>query len=342
MQFIKNLNLNKKKDSDSSEQVLTNKKNKMKYEDFNFIRTLGTGSFGRVILATYKNGNYPPVAIKRFEKCKIIRQKQVDHVFSERKILNYINHPFCVNLHGSFKDDSYLYLVLEFVIGGEFFTFLRRNKRFPNDVGCFYAAQIVLIFEYLQSLNIVYRDLKPENLLLDKDGFIKMTDFGFAKIVETRTYTLCGTPEYIAPEILLNVGHGKAADWWTLGIFIYEILVGCPPFYANEPLLIYQKILEGIIYFPKFLDNNCKHLMKKLLSHDLTKRYGNLKKGAQNVKEHPWFSNIDWVNLLNKNVEVPYKPKYKNIFDSSNFERVQEDLTIADKITNENDPFYDW
>ncbi|CAG9480821.1 cAMP-dependent protein kinase catalytic subunit, putative [Plasmodium vivax] len=340
IQFLKNLQLHKKKDSGSTKEP--KRKNKMKYEDFNFIRTLGTGSFGRVILATYKNEDFPPVAIKRFEKSKIIKQKQVDHVFSERKILNYINHPFCVNLYGSFKDESYLYLVLEFVIGGEFFTFLRRNKRFPNDVGCFYAAQIVLIFEYLQSLNIVYRDLKPENLLLDKDGFIKMTDFGFAKVVDTRTYTLCGTPEYIAPEILLNIGHGKAADWWTLGIFIYEILVGCPPFYANEPLLIYQKILEGIIYFPKFLDANCKHLMKKLLSHDLTKRYGNLKKGAQNVKEHPWFGNIDWVSLLHKNVDVPYKPKYKNVFDSSNFERVQEDLTIADKITNENDPFFDW
>ncbi|SBS84160.1 cAMP-dependent protein kinase catalytic subunit (PKAc), partial [Plasmodium malariae] len=263
---------------------------------------------------------------------------EVDQV-DEQRCRGYCNG--VVNLYGSFKDESYLYLVLEFVIGGEFFTFLRRNKRFPNDVGCFYAAQIVLIFEYLQSLNIVYRDLKPENLLLDKDGFIKMTDFGFAKVVDTRTYTLCGTPEYIAPEILLNIGHGKAADWWTLGIFIYEILVGCPPFYANEPLLIYQKILEGIIYFPKFLDNSCKHLMKKLLSHDLTKRYGNLKKGAQNVKEHPWFCNIDWPNLLNKKVEVPYKPKYKNVFDSSNFERVQEDLTVADKITNENDPFFD-
>ncbi|CRG99563.1 cAMP-dependent protein kinase catalytic subunit, putative [Plasmodium relictum] len=340
IKFFKNLQLNKKKAN--SEKKISRRKSKMKYEDFNFIRTLGTGSFGRVILATYKNEDLPPVAIKRFEKYKIIKQKQVDHVFSERKILNYINHPFCVNLYGSFKDDSYLYLVLEFVIGGEFFTFLRRNKRFPNDVGCFYAAQIVLIFEYLQSLNIVYRDLKPENLLLDKDGFIKMTDFGFAKVVETRTYTLCGTPEYIAPEILLNIGHGKAADWWTLGIFIYEILVGCPPFYANEPLLIYQKILEGIIYFPKFLDNNCKHLMKKLLSHDLTKRYGNLKKGAENVKEHPWFRNIDWINLLNKNVEVPYKPKYKNMFDASNFEKVEEDLTIADKITNERDPFVDW
>ncbi|CDU17749.1 uncharacterized protein PY17X_0839000 [Plasmodium yoelii] len=340
IQFLKNLQLYKKRET--SDIKPNTKKSKMKYEDFNFIRTLGTGSFGRVILATYKNEDLPPVAIKRFEKSKIIKQKQVDHVFSERKILNYINHPFCVKLYGSFKDESYLYLVLEFVIGGEFFTFLRRNKRFPNDVGCFYAAQIVLIFEYLQSLNIVYRDLKPENLLLDKDGFIKMTDFGFAKVVNTRTYTLCGTPEYIAPEILLNAGHGKAVDWWTLGIFIYEILVGYPPFYANEPLLIYQKILEGIIYFPKFLDNNCKHLMKKLLSHDLTKRYGNLKKGAQSVKEHPWFANIEWNNLLNKKVDVPYKPKYKNIFDASNFEKVQEDLSIADKVINENDPFFDW
>ncbi|VWU50120.1 cAMP-dependent protein kinase catalytic subunit [Hepatocystis sp. ex Piliocolobus tephrosceles] len=338
--FFKNLQFNKKKNSHKKH---TQKgKNKMKYEDFNFIRTLGIGSFGRVLLAKYKNEDCPPVAIKRFEKSKIIRQKQVDHVFSERKILNNINHPFCVTLYGSFKDDSYLYLVLEFVIGGEFFTFLRRNKKFPNDVGCFYAAQIVLIFEYLQSLNIIYRDLKPENLLLDKEGFIKMTDFGFAKVVDTRTYTLCGTPEYIAPEILLNLGHGKAADWWTLGIFIYEILVGYPPFYANEPLLIYQKILEGIIYFPKFLNNNCKHLMKRLLSHDLTKRYGNLKGGAKNVKEHPWFANIDWDGLLNKSVDVPYKPRYKNIFDASNFEKIQEDLSVADKITNDNDPFYDW
>jgi hypothetical protein len=194
-------------------------------KDFEFKSTLGTGSFGRVRLAKHiPTGKI--CAVKMLKKSEIIRLKQVEHILAEKAILQSLDHPFIVNLHGSFQDRKYLYLIMEFVVGGEFFTHLRRAGRFNNDSSCFYAAQIVLIFQYLHSKDVVYRDLKPENLLLDHTGNIKLTDFGFAKKVDYRTWTLCGTPEYIAPEILLNKGHGKPVDWWALGILIYEMLAG--------------------------------------------------------------------------------------------------------------------
>ena len=174
----------------------------------------------------------------------MIYLKQVDHVKTEKKILEELNHPFIVNLFGAFQDDKNLYLLLEYVIGGEFFSHLRKAGRFPNDTAKFYAAQITLVFEHLHSMMILYRDLKPENLLLDSDGNCKVTDFGFAKKVEYRTWTLCGTPEYLAPEIILSKGHGKAVDWWASGILMYEMLAGYPPFYDEDPLGIYQKVRE--------------------------------------------------------------------------------------------------
>ena len=156
-----------------------------------------------------------------------------------------------VNMYGSFHDPRYIYLLLEYIVGGEFFTHLRKAGRFENEQSKFYASQIAAIFEYCHSKNIVYRDLKPENILINMDGYMKLSDFGFAKVIEHRTYTLCGTPEYIAPEVLLNKGHGKPVDWWTLGILIYEMIVGYPPFVDEDPMHIYQKILSGKIVFPK-------------------------------------------------------------------------------------------
>merc|ERR1719359_1804406 len=191
--------------------------------DFQQGKTLGTGSFGRVRFVTYKpNGQH--YALKILKKSAIIRLKQVDHMISENNILKALRHPFIVNMFGNFHDQRYLYLLLEYVVGGEFFTHLRKAGRFDNDTSRFYAAQVTSIFEYCHSKNIIYRDLKPENVLLAQDGYLKLTDFGFAKIIEYRTYTLCGTPEYIAPEVLLNKGHGKPVDWWTLGILIYEMI----------------------------------------------------------------------------------------------------------------------
>ena len=258
--------------------------------DFELLDTLGTGSFGRVRLVKYANaqpadGLY--FALKILKKSEVIYLKQVEHVKTEKKLLETIQHPFIVNLLGAFQDEKNLYLMMEYIIGGEFFSHLRKAGRFPNDTSKYYASQIALVFEYLHSLMILYRDLKPENLLLDKIGHCKVTDFGFAKRVEYRTWTLCGTPEYLAPEIILSKGHGKAVDWWALGILMYEMLAGYPPFYDEDPLGIYQKILEGKIKFPWHFDRHSKDLIKKLLTADLTKRLGNLKVRPPNAALPP-------------------------------------------------------
>ncbi|XP_053991945.1 putative serine/threonine-protein kinase PRKY [Hylaeus volcanicus] len=314
-----------------------------KKPDYILIKTLGTGSFGRVFLG--KDVNNParnPVAIKRLVKHMLIRQKQVDHVISERAILSCVSHPFLVKMYTTFKDAHYLYIVLEFVPGGEFFTFLRKSRRFENSVACFYASQITLIFEYLHSKNIVYRDLKPENLLIAQDGYLKLTDFGFSKLVDSRTYTLCGTPEYIAPEILTYKGHGKPVDWWTLGILIYEMLVGHPPFIDDEPLGIYRKILDGKIIFPRYFDKHAKALVKRLLTHNLGKRYGNLLNGINDIKFHAWFANIDWDYLLNKKITPPHVPEIHELDATFYFENYPETEDVPPVVTGDEDPFNDW
>jgi len=296
----------------------------LKYEiskdSFELLDTLGTGSFGRVRLVKFlQDGNF--YALKILKKSEVIYLKQVEHVKTEKKLLEEISHPFIVNLLGAYQDDKTLYLMMEYIIGGEFFSHLRKAGRFPNDTSRFYAGQITLTFEYLHSLMILYRDLKPENLLLDRDGNCKVTDFGFAKKVEYRTWTLCGTPEYLAPEIILSKGHGKAVDWWALGILMYEMLAGYPPFYDEDPLGIYQKILEGKIKFPWHFDRHSKDLIKKLLTADLTKRLGNLKGGAEDIKKHKWFAEIDWQDMLDKKMTPPIKPDVEDDKDTRNFEK---------------------
>ena len=310
-------------------------------KDFDLGKTLGTGSFGRVRFCTFKStGEY--YAMKQLKKSEIIRLKQVDHMMSEKGILKSMNHPFVVNMYGSFHDPRFLYLVLEYIVGGEFFTHLRRAGRFDNDTSRFYSSQIVAIFEYMHGKNIIYRDLKPENILLTASGYLKLTDFGFAKIIDYRTYTLCGTPEYIAPEVLLNKGHGKPVDWWTLGILIYEMIVGQPPFCDEEPMGIYQKILAGKIYFPKYFDKNAKALVKKLVTADLSKRYGNLKAGSADVIEHKWFSTLDLKKMEAKEVTPPYKPNVKDDKDMSNYENIPDSTELPPAVPASADPFVDW
>jgi len=327
---------------------------------FTSCTTLGTGSFGRVRLVVHEPTGMK-MAMKMLKKSAIIRLKQVDHILSEKKILQMIDHPFIVNMTGTFHDPRYLYLVLELVPGGEFFTLLRKNGRFDNETSRFYAAQIAMIFEYLHEKNIIYRDLKPENILVARDGFLKLTDFGFAKIIEYRTYTLCGTPEYIAPEVLLNKGHGKPVDWWTLGILIYEMIVGYPPFVDEDPMGIYQKILSGKIVFPKFFHKDAKVLVKKLLTADLGKRFGNLKNGTKDIFESKWFTSWDkeigtsWAPLLlNKDPKVfrggpPHKPEFKGSEGGKEPEvdaRYFEDYPDSDEspaaVSAQADPFVDW
>ena len=252
---------------------------------------------------------------------EIIRLKQVDHIMSEKAILQAINHPMIITLYGTSQDDLNLYMYMEFVAGGELFSHLRRAGRFTNDTGKFFAGSIVLALQHLHALDIVYRDLKPENLLLDEFGYLKITDFGFAKKVEDRTWTLCGTPEYLAPEIIQSKGHGKAVDWWALGILIYEMLAGYPPFYDENPFGIYQKILAGKIEFPRHFDVHAKSLIKSLLTADRSKRLGNLKAGAEDVKKHKWFRNFSWKELIDAESPAPVNPDVKGEGDTHNFDQ---------------------
>ena len=215
-------------------------------------------------------------------------------------------------------------MLLEYAIGGELFSYLRKAGRFSLADTKFYACEIVLAIEYLHSHNIVYRDLKPENLLLDARGHIKITDFGFSKIVHDRTWTVCGTPEYLAPEIIQNSGHGKAVDWWALGVLIFEMLAGYPPFYDENHFGVYEKIISGKIVFPSHFDPCSKDLIRKLLTVDKSKRLGNLKNGALDVKEHSFFYGVDWNAFLNRTVPAPFVPSFEHPGDTSNFEVYDE------------------
>ncbi|KAI9475461.1 MAG: camp-dependent protein kinase 10 [Benjaminiella poitrasii] len=304
-------------------------------QDYELRETLGTGTFGRVWLAKQKKTN-KHYAIKVLKKADIVKLKQVEHINSERQVLSEINFPFIVQLHCTFQDHSCLYMLQEYVIGGELFRHLRKANRFPNDTVRFYGAQIILALEYLHSKNIIYRDLKPENILLDQRGYIKMTDFGFAKRVIDRTWTLCGTPEYLAPEVIQSKGHSKSVDWWSLGVLIFEMMAGYPPFFDDNHFGIYEKILSGKVQYPAYFESSAKDLLKKLLVIDRTRRLGNLKGGADDVKKHKWFRNTtDWYGILNKTIRAPLIPAYSSEHDTSNFEK------YPDEVSSKEHPKYD-
>ncbi|KAL1124158.1 hypothetical protein AAG570_001928 [Ranatra chinensis] len=292
-------------------------------QDFDIQRTLGTGSFGRVVLALCtKNNSY--YAMKILDKGSIIKAKQLDHTLNEKRILQALNFPFVVYMEFSLKDNSYLYFTMPFIAGGEMFTHLRRMGKFDEGCSRFYSAQVVLALEYLHYLDLVYRDLKPENILIDKFGYLKITDFGFCKIVKGRTWTLCGTPEYLAPEIIMSKGYSKSVDWWSFGVLLYEMCAGYPPFIATDPMKIYEKIIAGRYRFANFFSPELRDLIKNLLQVDITKRFGILKMGVDDIKDHKWFRGIQWLSLLNRKLDAPFIPKCKSSGDSSNFEHYEE------------------
>lgn len=296
-------------------------------QDFKHVKNIGSGSFGRVTLVQYlPTGKL--YACKTMSKRKIIALRQVQHVRNEKSILAEMECPFIIQLRAFLQDEEKIYLFLDFVQGGELFSHLRRYGKFPVEVVKFYAAEIILALAYMHSKDILYRDLKLENLLLDNQGHIKLTDLGFAKRIakDELAFSVVGTPEYISPEILKHLGHDKSTDWWSFGVLLYEMLCGYPPFYDESPDMTCKKILAGKISFPKSIDRVSIDLVLRLLNPDKNKRLGSsLAHGAKDIMSHPFFNNINWEWFEKRFVRAPILPKVKDSTDCSNYEEYLDD-----------------
>jgi len=230
-------------------------------------------------------------------------------------VLENIEHPFIVSLRFAFQTDDKLYMILDYFTGGELFFHLKNTGRFKEARAKFYAAEISSALECLHAHAIVYRDLKPENVLLDENGHIILTDFGLSKesITGTQlTHTFCGTPEYLAPEVIHGSGYGKAVDWWSLGTLLYEMLTGLPPFYNQNLHVMYEKIIRAKLTFPDYLSPEAKSLLTGLLDRDPKTRLGSGPGDAEEIKCHPFFKDIDWKKLYNKELPPPFKPNVQD------------------------------
>lgn len=293
------------------------------YGDLKKLRILGIGTFGKVWLAVDKNDNHA-YALKMMDKRQCVEYKQHEGVIREKNILANIDHPFLLKMWGSYQDDYHLMMLLDLIQGGELFSVLHTDSRdgVSNADATFYAACVLEGLGHLHERNIAYRDLKPENALIDNKGYCIVVDYGFAKVVTSKTFTLCGTPEYLAPEIILSKGHNKGVDYWAFGILIYEMLVGQSPFYCNDQMRLFKKIVQGKFSYPSSrpVTKAADDLIQRLLQRHQSKRLGNLKGGHIDVQKHPWFSDIKIEKLLNRELKAPWEPPIKNALDASNFD----------------------
>jgi len=309
-------------DSKSSINDKKSKEPTITINDFTLLCVIGKGSYAKVILVRKKDTK-EILALKVLKKKYIQQRNQVDHVQTERYILANVTHPFIIKMKYAFQNERKLYFALEYCSGGELFNLLQKRRTLTEDQARFYAAQIVLAIEHLHSLDIIYRDLKPENVLLDNEGYIRLTDFGLSKknITGNKGATsICGTPEYLAPELLFKVGHGKAADWWTLGAILYEMLTGLPAFYTPNRDELFQRIKYGMLVYPSNFSPSAKNLLDGLFKKDPERRLGGGPNDAEDIKKHPWFEGIDWGAVLRREYKPPFVPKTKSEIDVSNFD----------------------
>ena len=302
---------------------------KVTYEDFEAIKLLGRGSFGEVLLVRLK-ANKKVYAMKILNKSLLKIRKQQTHTKTERDLMVKINCPFIVDIKSAFQDISKLYIVSEFMQGGDMFFHLHDGKIiiFNNDKARFYVMELVLALEALHKNNMVYRDLKPENILLDAKGHVKITDFGLSKILETesdKAFTICGTPQYLAPEVIKKKGYDKAVDWWSLGCVMYEMLTGKIPFPIKKGVKLNMRIYEQSINYPNFLDKHAKDFLQKLLVIDPNERLGSGPNGTEDIKKHPYFKGINWKDVWNRKIKPPFIPELKNDMDLRYFDTMFTD-----------------
>ncbi|KAF7669701.1 hypothetical protein LDENG_00147180 [Lucifuga dentata] len=290
---------------------------RVKPSDFDYLKVIGKGNFGKVLLARHRKcGSY--YAVKVLQKQMIVNKKEQKHVMVERSVLlKGLQHPFLVGLHFSFQTPNTLYFVLDYVNGGELFYHLQREGSFPEPRSAFYAAETALALGYLHSLNIVYRDLKPENILLNSEGHVMLTDFGLCKegvAIGGIMETFCGTPEYLAPEVLQGHPYSPAVDWWGLGTVLFEMLYGLPPFYSHNKAKMFDKILHAPLMLRSGVSQVAQSLLEGLLERDCSKRLGS-NSDVVELQGHPFFASINWDDLLAKKVTPPFIPKVTSPYD---------------------------
>ncbi|XP_061887816.1 cGMP-dependent protein kinase 1-like isoform X1 [Entelurus aequoreus] len=302
---------------------------RLRLDDLDVVKTLGVGGFGRVDLVQLRSNKARTFAMKRV----VVATQQQEHVRSEKVIMSQTTCRFMVRLYRTFKDSKYLYLLMEACLGGELWTLLRDRGSFDDLTSRFYVACVLQALSYLHARGIVYRDLKPENLLLDSAGYAKLADFGFAKKMgfSKKTWTFCGTPEYVAPEVLLNKGHGLSADYWSLGVLMFELLTGSPPFSGPDPMKIYSVILGGIglVEFPETVTEDASNLIKKLIRDKPKERLGSQRHGVGDILRHKWFDGFDWPGLKKGTLTPPITPDVSSATDTRNFDTYPEDGEAA-------------
>eukprot|EP00033_Pygsuia_biforma_P001612 GCRY01001814.1.p1 GENE.GCRY01001814.1~~GCRY01001814.1.p1 ORF type:complete len:368 (-),score=36.94 GCRY01001814.1:608-1711(-) len=312
-------------------------------EDFDLLNVIGKGSFGKVMQVKKKDTG-KVYAMKVLKKEQLIARNQVQHTKAERCILQAIKHPFIVGLEYAFQTGDKLYMVMDYINGGELFFHLKKEGRFSEERVRFYVAEITLALGHLHKNGIIYRDLKPENILLDNNGHVVLTDFGLSKDLQSmdgNTHTFCGTPEYLAPEVLKATGHGKAVDWWSLGTLMYEMLVGLPPFYSQNVQTMYRKILHDPLSFPPHVSPLAQSLLKGLLARDPYKRTGGGEGDAMELIHHPFFRGIDWDRLERRQILAPFIPDVKDVSDLSQFDTCFTQEKAIDSVVESHLPAQD-
>uniref|UniRef100_A0A8C1A6T9 protein kinase C n=1 Tax=Cyprinus carpio carpio TaxID=630221 RepID=A0A8C1A6T9_CYPCA len=292
--------------------------------DFKCVAVLGRGHFGKVLLAEYKTTG-EMFAIKALKKGDIVARDEVDSLMCEKRIfetVNSVRHPFLVNLFACFQTKEHVCFVMEYAAGGDLMMHIHADV-FSEPRSIFYAACVVLGLEFLHDHKIVYRDLKLDNLLLDTEGYVKIADFGLCKEgmgFRDRTSTFCGTPEFLAPEVLTETSYTRAVDWWGLGVLIFEMLVGESPFPGDDEEEVFDSIVNDEVRYPKFLSTEAISIMRRLLRRNPERRLGAGERDAEEVKRHPFFRNMDWTALLAKKIRPPFLPTIKGREDVSNFD----------------------
>ncbi|XP_064624162.1 RAC-beta serine/threonine-protein kinase A-like isoform X2 [Lineus longissimus] len=292
---------------------------KVTLDDFDLLKVLGKGTFGKVMLSREKStGHF--YAIKILKKDVIIQKDEVNHTLTESRVLQTTKHPFLTQLKYSFQTEDRLCFVMEYVNGGELFFHLFREKRFTESRTKFYGAEIISALGYLHHHNIVYRDIKLENLLLDKDGHIKIADFGLCKeemSYGTSTKTFCGTPEYLAPEVLKDNDYDRAVDWWGTGVVMYEMMCGRLPFYNTDHEVLFELILEENIKFPSYISMAARSVLQGLLEKEPKKRLGGGVGDVKDIMSHEFFADVNWIDLVEKKLTPPWIPDVTSPADTT-------------------------